>query len=133
MEAVGSRKRKCDEIEEQQAVDEAEQLSYPLSVIHPQSYPWLVISQGEDLQNQTFVDVCHPVVDRQYFSNILESQCFTCNIPEMHKKFVCATKSQWLVLKDESMFVSLLNLITKEVVPLSMMEHYHISNICPFL
>ena len=63
MEAVDSRKRKFDEIEEQQAVDEAEQLSNPLSVIHPQSYLWLVISQGEDLQNQTFVDVCHLVVD----------------------------------------------------------------------
>lgn len=48
----------------------------------------------------------------------------------MHKKFVCATRNQWLVLKDESMFVSLLNLITKEVVPLSMMEHCHIYDIC---
>ena len=48
----------------------------------------------------------------------------------MHKKFVCATKPQWLVLKDESMFVSLLNLITKEVAPLPMMERYHISDIC---
>nr|POE70438.1 hypothetical protein CFP56_35592 [Quercus suber] len=133
MEAVDSRKRKFDEMEEQQAIDEAEQLSYPLSVIYPQLYPWLVISQGEDLQNQTFVDVCHPVVDSQYFSNISESQCFTCSILEMHKKFVCATRNQWLILKDESMFVSLLNLITQEVVPLLMMEHCHISNICLLL
>ncbi|KAL4598315.1 hypothetical protein ACB092_11G051900 [Castanea dentata] len=48
----------------------------------------------------------------------------------MYKKFVCATRNQWLVLKDEPMFVSLLNLITKEVVPLPMMEHYHIFDIC---
>ncbi|KAK9985869.1 hypothetical protein SO802_030820 [Lithocarpus litseifolius] len=47
----------------------------------------------------------------------------------MHKKFVCATRNQWLVLKDESLFVSLLNLITKKVVPLLMMEHCHISDI----
>ena len=48
----------------------------------------------------------------------------------MHKKFICATRNQWLVLKNESMFVSLLNLITKEVVSLLMMEHCHISDIC---
>ena len=48
----------------------------------------------------------------------------------MHKKFVCATRNQWLVLKNESMFVSLLNLITKEVVSLLMMEHCHTSDIC---
>ena len=130
METVDSRKRNFDEMEEQQATDEAEQLSYTLSVIYLQSYPWLFISQGEDLQNQTFVDVCHPVVDSQYFSNIPESQCFTCSIPEMHKKFICATRNQWLVLKNESMFVSLLNLITREVVSLLMMEHCHISDIC---
>ena len=73
MEAVDSRKRKFDEMEKQQAVDKVEQLSYPLSVIYPQSHPWLFISQGEDLQNQTFVDVCHPIVDGQYFSNIPKS------------------------------------------------------------
>ena len=73
METVDSRKRNFDEMEEQQATDEAEQLSYPLSVIYLQSYLWLFISQGEYLQNQTFVDVCHPVVDSQYFSNIPES------------------------------------------------------------
>ena len=48
----------------------------------------------------------------------------------MHKKFVCATRNQWLVLKDESMFVSMLNLITKEVVSLLMMKHCHIYDIC---
>nr|POE70439.1 hypothetical protein CFP56_35593 [Quercus suber] len=129
MEAVDSRKRKFDEMEEQQVVDEAKQLSYTLFVIYPQSYLWLGISPGEDLQNQTFVDVCHLFVDSQYFSNIPESQCFTCSIPKMHNKFICVTRNQWLVLKDESMFVSLLNLITKEVVLLLMMEHYHIFDI----
>ena len=73
MEAVDSRKRKFDEMEKQKAIDEVEQLSYPLSVIYPQSHPWLFISQWEDLINQTFVDMCHPVVDGQYFSNIPES------------------------------------------------------------
>ena len=45
MEAVDSRKRKFDEMEKQKAIDEVEQLSYPLSVIYPQSHPWLFISQ----------------------------------------------------------------------------------------
>ena len=37
METVDSRKRNFDEMEEQQATDEAEQLSYTLSVIYLQS------------------------------------------------------------------------------------------------
>ena len=78
--------------------------------IIPQSYPWLVIADGKNLERQTLVNISNNHFD----SGI---------IPEMHNKSICTSSKEWLVLKDiDSMDLCLLSLTSKEVVKLPRLQ-----------
>ena len=78
--------------------------------IIPQSYPWLVIADGKNLERQTLVNISNNHFD-------------SGTIPKMHNKSICSSSKEWLVLKDiDSMDLCLLSLTSKEVVKLPRLQ-----------
>ncbi|KAL4605590.1 hypothetical protein ACB092_09G040400 [Castanea dentata] len=86
--------------------------------IIPQSYPWLVIRDGKHLE-------------RQKIFNISKNKYYSITIPEMHNKMICTSTNEWLLLNDlDSKDLSLLNLLSMEVVQLPRLESFTNSDVC---
>ena len=86
--------------------------------IIPQSYPWLVIRDGKHLE-------------RQKIFNLSKDKYYSITIPEMHNKMICTSTNEWLLLNDlDSKDLSLLNLLSMEVVQLPRLESFKDSDVC---
>nr|POF07601.1 hypothetical protein CFP56_59463 [Quercus suber] len=86
--------------------------------IMPQSYPWLVIRDGKHLE-------------RQKNFNISRDKYYPITIPEMHNKMICTSTNEWLLLNDlDSKDLSLLNLLSLEVVQLPRLKSFTNSDVC---
>ena len=84
----------------------------------PQSYPWLVIRDGKHLE-------------RQKIFNLSKDKYYSITIPEMHNKMICTSTNEWLLLNDlDSKDLSLLNLLSMEVVQLPRLESFKDSDVC---